>query len=141
MPIPTAFSGGCACGAICYESSEAPVAMVNCHCRDCQRAGGSAYAPTVVVRATALRLTSGEPTYHTVTAESGSTVRRAFCGACGAPLLAMTSRRPAFIGLRAGSLDDPSWFRPTADVWSASAQPWDVLDPGVAHFPRDRPAT
>ena len=123
MPIPTAFSGGCACGAIRYDSSEAPVAMVNCHCRDCQRAGGSAYSPTVVVRATALRFTSGEPTYYCVTAESGGTVRRAFCGACGAALLAATSTRPNFIGLRAGSLDDPSWFRPTADVWTGSAQP------------------
>jgi hypothetical protein len=139
MPTPTVFSGGCACGAIRYESSEAPVAMVNCHCRDCQRAGGSAYSPTVVVRATALRFTAGEPTYFGVTAESGSRVRRAFCAACGAPLLATTSIRPNVIGVRAGSLDDPSWFRPTADVWTSSAQPWDVMHSDVPNFPKDRP--
>ncbi len=139
MTIPTAFSGGCACGAIRYESSEAPVAMVNCHCRDCQRAGGSAYSPTVVVRSDALCFTSGEPTYYDVTAESGSTVRRAFCGACGAPLFATTSARSTLIGLRAGSLDDPSWFRPSADVWTASAQPWDIMQADVPHFPKDRP--
>ena len=139
MTIPTAFSGGCACGAIRYESSEAPVAMVNCHCRDCQRAGGSAYSPTVVVRASALRLTSGEPTYYAVTGDSGSTVRRAFCGACGAPLFATTSARPTLIGIRAASLDDPSWFRPGADAWTASAQPWDVMQTDVPYFAKDRP--
>src|SRR5437870_3506426 len=82
--------------------------------------------------------TSGEPTYYHVTAESGGTVRRAFCGACGAALLAATSTRPNFIGLRAGSLDDPSWFRPTADVWTGSAQPWDVMGSAIANFPKDR---
>lgn len=42
------FSGGCACGAVRYEAG-ASVLMMNCHCRDCQRASGSGYAPFVVV--------------------------------------------------------------------------------------------
>ena len=137
--IPTRFSGGCACGAIRYEASAAPLAMVNCHCRDCQRAGGSAYSPTVVVGAAAFRITSGEPRHHTVAADSGHTVRRAFCAECGAPLFATTSAHPGAVALRAGSLDDPGWFRPTADVWTAGAQPWDVMDPARPKFPKSRP--
>ena len=35
--MPASFSGGCACGAIRYECSAAPLMMLNCHCRDCQR--------------------------------------------------------------------------------------------------------
>jgi hypothetical protein len=35
------FSGGCACGSIRYICSRAPVAMLNCHCLDCQRSSGS----------------------------------------------------------------------------------------------------
>jgi len=42
-------SGGCACGAIHYECSADPLRMLNCHCRDCQQASGSAYAAIVVV--------------------------------------------------------------------------------------------
>src|ERR1700730_8733194 len=37
-------TGRCACGAVEYECDGEPVAMLNCHCRDCQRASGSAYA-------------------------------------------------------------------------------------------------
>jgi hypothetical protein len=138
MTVPTPFSGGCACGAIRYECSTAPLVLVNCHCRDCQRASGSAYAPTVVVASAALRLVSGEPRHHEVAAESGAIARRAFCPDCGAPLFASTSARPGFVGIRAGSLDDPSWFRASADVWTASAQPWDVMDPSAAKFPKTR---
>jgi hypothetical protein len=54
MDVP--FFGECACGAVRYECSAAPVAMVNCHCRDCQRAGGAGFSPTVVVPAGSFRL-------------------------------------------------------------------------------------
>jgi len=138
MPIPTGFSGGCACGAIRYECSASPVAMVNCHCRNCQRAGGSAYSPTIVVPSATVRVVSGEPKLYDATAESGAIARRAFCPECGSALYATTSARPDFMGIRAGSLDDPSWFEPTADVWTASAQPWDVMDPRVPKFPKQR---
>ena len=139
MDVP--FFGGCACGAVRYECSAAPVAMVNCHCRDCQRAGGAGFSPTVVVPAAALRLLRGEPKHYSLTADSGHTARRAFCGVCGAPLFASSSARSDFIGIRAGSLDDPSWFTPQAEVWTASAQPWDHLRADLPHFARSRGRT
>jgi hypothetical protein len=33
--------------------------------------------------------------------------------------------------LQAGSLDDPSMYRPMMDVFTSSAQPWDHMDPKV----------
>jgi hypothetical protein len=129
MPAATIFSGGCACGAVRYQCSATPLAMLNCHCRDCQRAGGSAYSPTVVIPQAAFRLLRGEPRYHESIADSGSTVRRGFCEQCGSPLLASSSARPGMLAIRAGSLDDPSWFRAERDVWTGSAQPWDILSP------------
>lgn len=136
MPIPSSFTGGCACGAVRYECSAAPVAMVNCHCRDCQRAGGAGHAPTVVVERTGFRISRGEPKVHAVASESGATATRAFCADCGSPLFASSSGRPEFVGIRAGSLDDPAWYRATRDVWTASCQPWDTLDPRTTKHPR-----
>ncbi len=136
MDVP--FYGGCACGAVRYECSAEPLAMVNCHCRDCQRAGGAGSAPSVVVPAAAFKVVAGEPRVYSVRAASGHTAHRVFCGDCGAPLFASTSGRTDAVALRAGSLDDPSWFRPLAEVWVESAQPWDNLTPGVPHFSRTR---
>ncbi|KIN79609.1 Glutathione-dependent formaldehyde-activating GFA [Sulfitobacter mediterraneus KCTC 32188] len=30
--------------------------------------------------------------------------------------------------LFAGSLDDPSWYTPSRDIYVSSAQPWDKMD-------------
>ena len=53
------FAGGCACGAIRYECSAEPVLSFNCHCRDCQRAGGGAFAPILIVPKAGFELVKG----------------------------------------------------------------------------------
>ena len=133
MPISGPFTGGCACGAIRYESAVAPLVMWNCHCRDCQRASGSAFAALVYVPTPALRFTQGEPTYHTVKGLNG-TVHRGLCPACGSPIAVKADRAPDIRGVSAASLDDPSEFTPLADIWTSSAHPWDVMNPDIPKF-------
>jgi hypothetical protein len=130
------FAGGCACGAIRYECAADPLYMGNCHCRDCQRATGSAYFAAVGVSAAAFHLTTGVPAYYEKLADSGSRMRRAFCCQCGSPVFLTNSARPDWVVLYAASLDDPSWVRPARDIYTASAQPWDYLDPTLPKFPR-----
>src|ERR1043165_7113948 len=38
------FQGGCRCGAIRYEVSSEPLAVMNCYCRDCQYASGGGFS-------------------------------------------------------------------------------------------------
>jgi hypothetical protein len=58
MRLP--LTGGCLCGTIGYEISEAPVAAYVCHCRDCQTGTGSAFSVAVLVPDRAFRSTGGE---------------------------------------------------------------------------------
>jgi hypothetical protein len=132
--MPVLFAGGCACGAIRYECAGVPLYMGNCHCRDCQRATGSAYFAAVGVSVAAFRLTTGTPGYYEKRADSGNLMRRAFCPQCGSPLFLTTSTRPDLVVLYAGSLDDPSWVRPARDIYVESAQPWDYLNPELPKF-------
>lgn len=64
MPLSVPFTRGCACGAIRYEGSAAPLLSLNCLCRECQRATGSAYAAEFAVRKDAFRLVRGVPAYY-----------------------------------------------------------------------------
>ena len=115
-------NGGCACGSIRYECSAAPIASFNCHCRDCQRASGSAFAAAIALRASAVKVIGGEAKYHSVKAESGNMMSRGFCPQCGSPLFIKTSGRPELIVIQAASLDDPSAYQPALNIWTSSAQ-------------------
>ena len=39
-------TGSCLCGAVAYESGPLTTPIGLCHCRTCQKAHASAYAPT-----------------------------------------------------------------------------------------------
>jgi hypothetical protein len=108
MKVP--FQGGCACGVIRYECSAQPVQMLQCHCRDCQRSSGGPFVSVVIVPGKALKIVNGSP------------------------LLAKFDPAPHLIGIRVGSLDDPSWFRPACDIWTSDAQPWDLMNPELPKF-------
>ncbi|MEQ9120958.1 MAG: GFA family protein [Alphaproteobacteria bacterium] len=123
--------GGCACGVIRYSFEGAPRYMGNCHCRDCQQATGSAYFPGVGVKANAFVLERGEPAWFDRMADRGHTVSRAFCRDCGSPVYLRNGATPGFVAIYAGSLDDPSWYRPALDIFTKSAQPWDQMDPAL----------
>jgi hypothetical protein len=123
-------SGGCACGAIDYACSASPVIMLNCHCRDCQQASGSAYVAIVVVPKATVQI-GGEPRYHKVVGQGGKAIERGFCPNCGSQVTVKLERLPDILGSPAGSLEDPSIYRPAMDVFTASAQPWDHMDPSV----------
>jgi hypothetical protein len=128
-------SGGCACGAVRYEATAEPVFMLNCHCRDCQRASGGSFAAIAVLPGEAVKVT-GEPRYHVVTGGSGHQVERGFCPICGSPVAIKLARMPDIFGVHAASLDDPSLFKPTVDLFTASAHSWDHMDPDLPKRPR-----
>ncbi|WP_018260934.1 GFA family protein [Methylobacterium sp. WSM2598] len=119
-------TGGCACRAVRYEAEADPVLMLNCHCRDCQRATGSAYAALVVVPKATVRV-QGTVKQHEVVGGSGKLVWREFCPSCGNPVSIRLEKMPGIVALAASSLDDPSIHNPRAEVFTESAQPWDRM--------------
>jgi len=127
-------TGGCLCGAVRYECSGEPVLALLWHCRECERQSVSAYATGVRVPAASFRVTRGEPKLYVKTSDSGNQVTRAFCPECGCMLFLQVSARPDLVGIRVGTLDDPSWFRPEADIFVKSAQPWDYMDPNLPKY-------
>jgi len=112
--------------------------MGNCHCRDCQKASGGAYEPDIGLPAAALKIT-GPVKYYETKADSGNMLSRGFCPECGASLFGRTSAVPDLAMITAGSLDDPSLYKPTLDIFTASAQPWDHMNPTLAKFPKMPP--
>jgi hypothetical protein len=130
----TLFTGGCVCGAIRYECDAQPIMMFKCHCRDCQHVSGSGYAPVLLFRRKNVRITKGSLQHYATQSMAGGEHERSFCAQCGSRILG--GKSAAGIGIIAGSLDDPSLFRPTMDIHVADAQPWDLLDTTTTKFDR-----
>ncbi|BAZ41825.1 glutathione-dependent formaldehyde-activating GFA [Calothrix sp. NIES-4101] len=137
MKIP--FTGGCMCGNVRYECTAEPIVMGNCHCRDCQRATGTAFAAAMLVPLNAVTVT-GDVKYFDVIGDSGSIVGRGFCPNCGSRLFSKPPM-PGLMGIMAGSLDEPSEFQPGIDVYTASAQPWDCMNPDLPKFDKMPPSS
>src|SRR5215218_5580501 len=97
--IPTSFSGGCACGAIRYACTAAPVFMLHCHCRDCQRSSGGPFSSFVIVPTESFRLLQGAPNFHSSPSEAGGMTHRGFCTECGAPVVVRPDAAPQFVAI------------------------------------------
>ncbi len=135
MKLP--FTGGCMCGAIYYECSAEPMVTANCHCRDCQRVSGSAFLAGFIVPLNAVAIV-GEVKYYDVIGDSGNSISRGFCPTCGSRLFGKRATGD-LLSITAASLDDPSWFRPTMDCYTASAQAWDYMNPDLPKFAQSPP--
>ncbi len=128
------FEGGCLCGAIRYEVSGKPVNMWNCHCDDCRHTSGASYATNVFVKIADLTITKGETNTFDHQADSGNTMTKHFCSACGAQLFNGNSGRPQIMVVRAGTIDDPSFVEPRANIYASRALPRAIQSDDIPSF-------
>ncbi|GIZ50446.1 GFA family protein [Noviherbaspirillum aridicola] len=132
LSIPVPFDGGCPCGAVRFRGEAVPVAMYNCHCPGCQKLSGAPFAPLVVLPLARVRMT-GDLKRPAQAVRDDKHGERFCCARCGFPVLARSDAQAEVCMLNVMSVDDPSWFHPVADIWTAYAQPWVRLD---RHIPK-----
>lgn len=128
------YSGRCLCGATQYRVTQEPLTIYACHCTDCQKRSGSAFGLSMWVHRSAIEVTKGEAALHTTTTAEGRVVNGRICAHCGTRLWSEPQKRPDFAVMRPGTLDDTSWVRPVAHIWTRSAQPWFAFPEGVPQF-------
>ena len=125
-----AITGGCRCGAVRYAIKAEPLFARHCWCRDCQYVGAGSGTVNVFFPSEALKV-DGVLSDYASRADSGNIVHRQFCSACGTPVFTQSEARRQWIGVRAGTLDDPEIGKPGVTVWAASAPSWAVFDSGI----------
>jgi hypothetical protein len=133
MPVP--FEGGCLCGAVRYRVTREPIKMMICHCRNCQKQTASDRSPVMWVPADGFEIFKGTPRYLEVVAESGNRQKRHFCGDCGSPLYTQPEHLPHIRTIKAGTIDDQSWLRPEAHIWTSSTAPWAPITDDLPRHP------
>ncbi len=122
----TTRTGRCLCGAVTFTTSAEPIAVRACWCRDCQHLAANGTV-NMIVPVESLAVV-GALAEHATRADSGNTITRSFCPACGSHLFARSDARPQFRVVRVGNLDDPSSIAPRVNIWADSAPRWACLD-------------
>ena len=78
--------GGCQCGAVRYEISALPLVVYACHCIECQRQSGAAFALAAVIPGERFRITQGTPRMFARRTSPVKTMECWFCPDCGTRL-------------------------------------------------------
>lgn len=130
------FTGGCACGAVRFETPHAPVFQNHCQCRDCQRRSGTGHGSYLTFPARADMKIAGTVSHWEVAGDSGNLKSHAFCPTCGTQVHLTFAALPDLIAVPAASLDDPSRFEPQVLTYRVRALRWDRMDPALHAFER-----
>jgi hypothetical protein len=125
-------TGGCLCGALRYEAKGAPDHAGYCYCRDCRKASGSAFIGFMGFAPERITVT-GQTRRHHSPASNGNTAVRNFCAECGS-LVFGGGHDLGGVNVYAGSLDDPSQFRPRIAIFTRDAPHWAQIPAGLKQF-------
>lgn len=124
--------GSCLCGKVRYRLNAPIKAVSHCHCGQCRKFHGAAFASYGSVRVEDYEITAGHDVLRRF--ESSPGVLRTFCGTCGSSLTWHNSggRFPDWISLALGTLDTAfvPWQERHVHVDSKAA--WDHW-PAPAH--------
>ncbi|MDF8334175.1 GFA family protein [Novosphingobium cyanobacteriorum] len=127
--------GRCACGAVSYRLHDAPYVVHCCHCTDCQRECGSAFALNAVIETDRVEITAGCPEAVILPSASGRGQEVLRCPACRTAVWSHyggVGSKAAFI--RVGTLDRPAACPPSVHIFTRSKLPWVQIPPGAHQF-------
>jgi hypothetical protein len=125
--------GGCLCGAVRYTAEADPTNATVCHCRDCQKFTGSAFAALVRVNKDKVTIEGTLKTFSSI-GGSGSAILRHFCPACGSSIAEEPGTRPGMLILNVGTFDDPSVTKPGREIFRDDALPWVEVNGDIPRF-------
>jgi len=117
--------GGCRCGAVRLVATGQPYRVGICHCLDCRKQHGAPFNAVAIFPEDAVRI-------------EGATLDfagRHSCPQCGSPVFARTDDE---IEVNLGSLDAPSRFVPTYELWTIRRESWLPARPGMRQYDRNR---
>jgi hypothetical protein len=127
------YVGECLCGALCYEAAGAPLFAGHCYCADCRRASGSGFIPFMGFTSSAVRF-CGATRQSRCTTARGSEAARNFCSVCGSLVFGGVVGRDESHTVYAGSLDDPSLFRPQIAIFTRGRPAWALVPEALKVF-------
>ncbi len=131
------FKGTCLCGSISYFVRSRPRQFYFCHCRQCRKLTGSAFAANVLLDPAEIQWVKGKDKVKRFDYPGERMFSRVFCADCGSGLPFLNESGEALI-IPAGSLDQGAVSAPDFNIFWADRAEWyeaGVSAPKCAAFP------
>lgn len=119
------YEGGCLCGKVRFEIMGPIRNIVYCHCSQCRKAQGSAFATNGIVKASEFVILSGADELTGYESTPGQT--KFFCKHCGSPIMSKTESRPEQVRVRLGTIESDILERPSAHIFVTSKANWEEI--------------
>ena len=125
-------SGHCECGRITFEIDGVIEDFSHCHCSQCRRMHGAAYATFAGVAAGAFRIVTGED--NLAHYASSATHDRTFCVNCGSNVYVSTTSEPEAVYVSMGAIDGNPPRPRGYHIYVGSKAPWHGIDDDLPRF-------
>lgn len=127
-------TGQCRCATTRYTLGLTGKPIVYaCHCLNCQRWSGSAFALHMLLPEPAMSITGALAEYSHE--HDGRQSRQFLCAQCHTRIFNSTDAAPGMRVLRAGTLDEAPTLAPAAHIWTRRKHAWVQLPPDVPSWP------
>ena len=124
----------CRCGQLKATVTGDPVRLSVCHCLNCKKRSGSAFA--VQARWPADQVTiEGQSKGFELIADSGNSATFHFCPDCGSDVhYEINGKFDGLIAIPLGAFDDPYFASPKFSVWEERKNDWvDIVGDDIDH--------
>ncbi|MDH5485426.1 MAG: GFA family protein [Gammaproteobacteria bacterium] len=131
------YKASCLCGAVKFHLHGTIKNIIFCHCSQCRKAQGSAFAANGIVNKTDFEFIQGENNLSTYESSPGQT--RYFCTTCGAPIMSQNIKAPEQIRIRLGTIESDITEKPMAHIFSTSKANWEDICGDLPQYPEYEP--
>jgi len=121
----------CPCGAVSATCDGEPAWVSVCHCLDCQRRSGSAFAAQVRFHEAKVRIEGPTRTYRR-TNDSGKVATFDFCPECGTTIAYRLEDMEGLVAIPLGTFADPAFPPPAYSNFEVRKLPWvEIVGGGI----------
>lgn len=130
----TAKSASCRCGQLRATVTGDPVRVSVCHCLDCKKRSGSAFAAQARWPEEQVEI-SGQSSSWSHFGDSGNRITHHFCPECGSTVhFRIEGKFDGMVAIPVGAFDDPYFLEPRFSVWEERKHKWvEIIGDGVEH--------
>ena len=128
----TELAGSCLCGGVSFTTSVEVQDFYYCHCQQCRKLSGSAFAANVLAKPSPVTWVSGEELVHRFDYPGERLFSRVFCSNCGSAL-PFLNESGTTLYIPAGALDTPLPIPPSQNIFWQDRASWFEAGVGAEH--------